>query len=116
MSTRSTRHAPEKDYDLTLSERVDLLIETEVVEVDKTDAQAVHLLQSFDAARCAPFEVSVQFSGGVVQQCWQVTRSDGDYCVVYMPNAGYFSLCVDSAFGPLDIGVHGPALGCFGSV
>ncbi len=63
-----------------------------------------------------PREVEVTFSGGITQTCWSVTRSNGDYTVIYMPTAGYFSLCVESAFGPLDIGVHGPAISCFGSV
>jgi len=45
-----------------------------------------------------------------------VTHGDGTYRVVYLPRAGYFSLCVESDFGPLDIGVHGPAPGCFASV
>lgn len=63
-----------------------------------------------------PREVEVTFSGGITQTCWSVTRSNGDYTVIYMPAAGYFSLCVESAFGPLDIGVHGPAISCFGSV
>ena len=103
-------------YDLTLPERIDLLIQTELAEEDRTDVGTVRLLDAFEAVRCLPHEVTVQFSGGLMQRCWQVTRSDGDYSVVYMPNAGYFALCVDSAFGPLDIGVHGPALGCFGSV
>ena len=54
--------------------------------------------------------------GGLVQVCWAVTRPNGPYQVIYMPRAGYFSLCVASAFGPLDIGVHGAAIECFGSV
>lgn len=101
---------------LTLAERIDLLVQTELAEEDRMDAQTRRTLDAFDAARCAPREVTVQFSGGLTQRCWQITQSDGDYSVVYMPQAGYFALCVDSAFGPLDIGVHGPALGCFGSV
>ena len=63
-----------------------------------------------------PKPITVQFSGGLFQTCWMVTRSNGAYSVVYLPSAGYFSLCVDSDFGPLDIGVHGPALAVFGSV
>ncbi len=74
------------------------------------------LLAAFQDALVDPFETSVQFSGGITQRCWTVTRADGSYRVVYLPHAGYFSLCVESDFGPLDIGVHGPALGCFGSV
>lgn len=99
--------------DLTLPERIDLMIQSELSEAALDQAR---LLEAFQAARCTPYEVTVTFSGGITQRCWQVTRSDGDYSVVYLPLAGYFALCVDSAFGPLDIGVHGPALGCFGSV
>ncbi len=63
-----------------------------------------------------PRQVTVNFSGGITQTCWSVTRGDGCYRVIYMPTAGYFSLCVESDFGPLDIGVHGKAIDCFGSV
>lgn len=76
----------------------------------------VPLNRDFCAGQCAPRSAEVQFSGGFTQTCWQVTKSDGDYAVYYLPRAGYFALCVDSALGPLDIGVHGSALGCFGSV
>ena len=63
-----------------------------------------------------PRLVTVNFSGGITQKCWNVTRSNGMYRVIFLPTAGYFSLCVESDFGPLDIGVHGDAIGCFGSV
>lgn len=99
--------------DLTLPERIEILINSELGEVDMTQAK---LMEAFQSARCKPHEITVNFSGGLTQRCWRVTRSDGDYSVVYMPLAGYFSLCVDSDFGPLDIGVHGTALDCFGSV
>lgn len=73
-------------------------------------------LAAFQQARRKPKPVTVNFSGGITQTCWTVTRPNGDYLVIYMPRAGYFSLCVQSDFGPLDIGVHGPAIDCFGSV
>ncbi len=74
-------------------------------------------LAHFLALRVArPRAVSVQFAGGIMQTCWTVTRSDGCYQVIYMPDAGYFSLCVGSDFGPLDIGVHGGAIQCFSAV
>ena len=73
-------------------------------------------LAAFRAALRVPREVTVNFSGGITQKCWSVTRSNGDYRVIYLPSAGYFSLCVESAFGPLDIGVHGEAMACFASV
>lgn len=63
-----------------------------------------------------PRPVRVQFSGGIMQTCWTVTRSDGCYQVTYLPESGYFSLCVGSDFGPLDIGVHGGAIQCFSAV
>lgn len=76
----------------------------------------VATLHAFRKALCPPALITVNFSGGLTQKCWSVTRSNGDYRVIYMPLAGYFSLCVESDFGPLDIGVHGDAIGCFSSV
>ena len=76
----------------------------------------VALLEAFQRALCEPREITVNFSGGVTQRCWSVTQPDGDYRVIYLPTAGYFSLCVESVFGPLDIGVHGQAIKCFASV
>lgn len=73
-------------------------------------------LEAFKQAMVEPRLITVNFSGGITQQCWNVTRSNGAYRVIFLPTAGYFSLCVDSDFGPLDIGVHGDAIGCFGSV
>ena len=73
-------------------------------------------MRDFEAHRQVPERVEVTFSGGLVQDCWAVTRPNGPYQVIFMPKAGYFSLCVTSHFGPLDIGVHGAAIDCFGSV
>ena len=73
-------------------------------------------LAEFRAAMIAPVEVEVTFSGGVSMMCWAVTRSDGDYRVVWVPSAETFSLVTESKFGPVDIGVHGDAIGVFGSV
>ena len=72
--------------------------------------------EAFVQNRRPPRAVTVIFAGGIEQTCWSVSRGDGTYRVIYLPTAGYFSLCVESDFGPLDIGVHGPALGCFASV
>ena len=72
--------------------------------------------KAFLTARVHPSPITVNFSGGITKTCWSITKSDGTYRVVFLPEQGYFSLCVDSDFGPLDIGVHGSALGCFGSV
>ena len=72
--------------------------------------------EAFLKAWVNPSPITVNFSGGMRKICWNVTKSDGTYRVVFLPEQGYFALCVDSDLGPLDIGVHGSALGCFGSV
>ncbi len=72
--------------------------------------------EAFLKARVHPSPITVNFSGGIRKICWNITKSDGTYRVVFLPEQIYFALCVDSDFGPLDIGVHGSALGCFGSV
>ena len=92
------------------------LIEAEIDAFDLTVLGAKVSLVDFCQSLCVPQVTVVNFSGGLTQECWTVTRPDGAYRVVFMPKAGYFSLCVESAFGPLDIGVHGEAIGCFGSV
>lgn len=100
-----------------MGERIDALLDAEVAEARASGDQVTQLTaEAFEMKRRPPREVEVQFSGGITQRCWSVSRGDGTYRVVYLPTAGYFSLCVESDFGPLDIGVHGPALGCFGSV
>jgi hypothetical protein len=100
-----------------VQDRIEALI---LAELDAAETGADRILRrtarDFVVARRRPREVTVTFSGGITQRCWSVTRGDGTYRVIYMPRAGYFSLCVESDFGPLDIGVHGSALGCFGSV
>jgi len=99
------------------AQRIDTLLDAELDAAAKSqDDVRRRTAQDFAALRCPPAEVIVNFSGGLTQRCWSVSRGDGTYRVVYLPKAGYFSLCVESDFGPLDIGVHGPALGCFGSV
>ncbi|GFE50646.1 hypothetical protein So717_23990 [Roseobacter cerasinus] len=103
--------------DLTIAERVSALVEAELAQaLAGTDMGLRKTAEMMREVLCPPRKTRVNFSGGITQDCWSVTRGDGDYRVVYMPLAGYFSLCVESDFGPLDIGVHGPALGCFGSV
>ena len=100
-----------------LAPHVTALIDAEIAAFDATDRAGRMLIEAFQSLRVRrPRPITVQFSGGIWQTCWSVTRSDGSYSVYYLPSAGYFSLCVDSDFGPLDIGVHGPALGCFASV
>ncbi|TMM51144.1 hypothetical protein [Sulfitobacter sabulilitoris] len=105
------------DPDLTVPERIAALIEAELAAAELGDDPILcRTAQAFRRVQRRPRAVTVNFSGGITQTCWSVTRGDGDYRVIYLPTAGYFSLCVESDFGPLDIGVHGPALGCFGSV
>lgn len=70
----------------------------------------------FEAALVSPRRVLVNLPGGRQTEYWQVTQENGPYTVFYMPDAGYFSLCVASVLGPIDIGVHGRASDCFGSV
>jgi hypothetical protein len=73
-------------------------------------------LAAFRAALIKPAPITVNFSGGLVQECWSVTRSDGKYFVIYLPSAGYFSLVIETGFGPVDMGVHGRAIDCFNTV
>ena len=104
------------DPDLSLEERIKALIHVEMDDARiETDRDLRHL-DAFRNALVEPFQTVVNFSGGITQTCWTVTRTDGTYRVVFMPIAGYFSLCVESDFGPLDIGVHGDAMGCYGAV
>jgi hypothetical protein len=96
---------------------IDGLIDVEVREALAADDLVLRrTAEAFEKLRRPPRKVTVLFSGGIEQECWTVSRGDGTYRVIYLPIAGYFSLCVESDFGPLDIGVHGPALGCFASV
>ncbi|MFP4327381.1 MAG: hypothetical protein ACLFQL_05180 [Paracoccaceae bacterium] len=104
------------DADLSIAERVEAIIATELAEAPAATSRERAELAAFRAALVRPFPTTVQFSGGIEQTCWTVTRTDGTYRVVYMPVAGYFSLCRESDFGPLDMGIHGPAMGCFASV
>lgn len=102
---------------LSIAERIDALLDAEVSEALASDDMVTRrTAEAFEQTRRRACEIEVNFSGGITQRCWSVTRGDGTYRVVYLPTAGYFSLCVESDFGLLDIGVHGPALGCFGSV
>ncbi len=73
-------------------------------------------IRDFMEALIEPEETEVHFSGGATLTCWSVTRSNGAYRVIYIPWTGNFSLAVESKYGPVDIGVHGDAMGCFGSV
>ena len=103
------------DPDLEVSQIKGLIAE-EIAGFDVADQSASATLDAFRAALREPRPVTVNFSGGITQSCWSVTRPNGPYRVIYLPKAGYFSLCVESDFGPLDIGVHGNAIGCYASV
>lgn len=96
---------------------IDSLVADEIAAIDARSRADSMTLRDFSARRVKrPRPVTVNFSGGIEQECWTVTRSDGCYSVLFMPSAGYFTLCVDSDFGPLDIGVHGRAIQCFSAV
>jgi len=101
---------------LSIEQRIIDIVRCEIDIYDVDTEQKLANLNAFRAAFRQPKLVTVNFSGGITQKCWSITSSDGTYRVVYMPNAGYFSLCVESDLGLLDIGVHGPAIGCFSSV
>ena len=102
--------------DASTAENIKALIAREIADFDAADLMARNTLAAFRAQLREPRKVTVNFAGGITQKCWSVTRSDGSYRVIYLPTAGYFSLCVESDFGPLDIGVHGDAIGCYASV
>lgn len=100
-----------------IPDRISALIEAEVAGFDTSARPRACTLAEFQRMRVRRHRaVTVNFSGGITQTCWTVTRSNGCYSVIYLPTADYFSLCVDSDFGPLDIGVHGRAIDCFSSV
>ncbi len=92
------------------------LIAAEIAAYPVDSREARMTVEAFKANLREPRLVTVNFSGGITQKCWSVARGDGCYRLIYLPTAGYFSLCVESDFGPLDIGVHGDAIGCFSSV
>lgn len=104
------------DPDLSIEDRIKDIVRREIDEYHVDTEHRLAILDAFKTSFREPKLVTVNFSGGIRQKCWSVTKSDGDYRVVYLPRAGYFSLCVESDFGPLDIGVHGSAIGCFSSV
>ena len=104
------------DPDLSIEERIKGIIRREIDEFNVDTDYKLATLDAFRAAFCQPYEIMVNFAGGVRQSCWAITSSDGTYRVVYLPQLGVFSLVVESQLGPLDISVHGSAIGCFSSV
>ncbi len=71
------------------------------------------------AFRCALIEPELQLvnlPGGITDEAWVVTRSNGAYRVLWLPWADAFSLAVESRYGLVDISVHGDAISCFSSV
>lgn len=100
-----------------LAAQITARIEAELAAHPRETRADRMLLEDFARQRVRrPRPITVNFSGGVTQTCYIVTRSNGAYTLVYVPAVDLFSLCVDSIFGPVDIGVHGPALACFSSV
>lgn len=102
--------------ELSVVDQIKRLIKLEILEFDDTTDEGAATVRAFRQALCEPEQVTANFSGGVTQECWTITYSNGAYRVLFLPTAGYFSLCVESEIGPLDIGVHGKAIGCFSSV
>ena len=101
---------------MNIHEHIDSLLKIERQSLQNSGELDDATITEFFELRTQSVKVTVNFSGGIQKECWRVTQSNGSYSVVYMPEAGYFSLCVDSALGPLDIGEHGPAIRCFSSV
>jgi len=101
---------------MNIPEHINALLQTERQRLKISGELDDLTINEFFALRTQSEKVVVNFSGGIQKECWSVTQSDGSYRVIYMPDVGYFSLCVDSALGPLDIGVHGQAIRCFSSV
>ena len=73
-------------------------------------------LAAFEAALIEPELHPVTLPGGITDQAWAVTRSNGTYRVLWLPWADAFSLAVESRYGLVDIAVHGDAIACFSSV
>ena len=98
--------------------RIKALIAAEISSADIHPPNSWHAqtVADFQEALIDPVPLNVHFAGGHNMDCWQVTRSNGSYRVIYIPSVDYFSLAVESRFGPVDINVHGPAIGCFASV
>ena len=74
------------------------------------------VLADFEAALIEPLVVEVNLAGGITDEAYAVTRTNGAYRVIWLPWADVFSLAVESRFGPVDIDVHGAAIDCFSSV
>lgn len=73
-------------------------------------------LTAFQNALIEPELHKVNLPGGICDEAWAVTRSNGAYRVLWLPWIDVFSLAVESRFGLVDINVHGDAIGCFSSV
>lgn len=73
-------------------------------------------LAAFEAALIEPERHLVNLPGGITDEAWVVTRSNGAYRVLWLPWADVFSLAVESRLGLVDINIHGDAIGCFSSV
>ncbi|WHZ34553.1 hypothetical protein [Sagittula sp. MA-2] len=100
----------------TLTDHVTALVDAELAMHPKATRADRMLLDDFRRLRARHVPITVNIPGGATTTCIMVTRSNGAYTLVWLPEAQLFSLCVDSIFGPVDIGVHGAALACFSSV
>ena len=78
------------DTDQSELVRVKKIIEAEVKAASQMTPQDRGTVSSFRDALVQPYDTEVNFSGGTMQRCLTVTRTDGTYRVVYMPVAGYF--------------------------
>ncbi|MAM63273.1 hypothetical protein [Maritimibacter sp. UBA3975] len=76
----------------------------------------VATLADFKNALIEPNLMELNLPGGITDYAYAVTRKKGPYRVMWLPWNDIFSLAVESRFGPVDISVHGDAIGCFSSV
>lgn len=99
-----------------LQNTISSLIEAELANNATTGEIDTTTVRSFKEHLIACDEILVNLHGGIQTTGWTVTGADESYQVVYLPEKECFSLCVTSALGPIDIGVHGRALHCFAAV
>lgn len=96
--------------------RADALIAAELAAHPRATRADRMLIEEFAQRRARTRAITVTFPGGAERTAYIITRSNGAYTLVFLPESDLFSLCVDTIFGPVDIGVHGAALACFSSV
>ena len=84
--------------------------------VEQDPVWRASMLAAFRDVLIEPSAEMVSFSGGFQNECWAITRTLGDYHVVFMPKADYFSLVLETQIGPIDISVHGSAIAVFSTL